>query len=343
MTSSPITYSMFIGPEKEGETRAMRHPDVAETPLRDVNQFGTKTTWEGLKNTVFNLKMGDRKFIGTRHRNEDKSLGDRYDWKTFREIYDISLSFGKGLEVLGLCPEIDIPDEGKFKFIGIYSKNREEWVVTDFGGHCNSVTTIPVYDTLGEIAMEHIFNLTKLTTISLEAKCYKKILDLANKGKTGNVKNLILMDPKEDPDTQNKLKEKGFVLYTMKDIIDKGNTDGKDLVMKEPTPDTIAIICFTSGTTGTPKGAMITHNNIMCEVSIITARGFNFSPDDIYLSFLPLAHVMERLIVSVCFSFGIAVGFFSGNPRDVINDAKVLRPTCMCSVPKIFLRKSFPQ
>ncbi|MCQ2820753.1 MAG: AMP-binding protein [archaeon] len=335
---SPKSYGVFIGEEKPGETRALRHPDIGNNPLKDTNELGTKTIWGGLCNTVFNLKLGNNNFLGTRVKNEDGSLGNKYVWKTYKEVYDLSLSFAKGIMSYDLCPEINIEEEGKFKFLGIYCKNREEWAIGDFGSHCNSVTTIPIYDTLGEIAMEHILKVTHLKTIIVEAKCLKKILSLAEKDKHSSLSNLIILDVEEEVETQKKLEGMGFNLFTMYDIISAGEKAGQDLPVKEPSPDDIAVICFTSGTTGIPKGAMLTHNNIMCEVSVITSKGFIFTPNDIYISFLPLAHVMERLIFSVGFTFGVAIGFYSGNARNLTDDAKILKPTCICGVPRIFLR-----
>ena len=151
MTSSPITYSVFIGKEKPGETRIMRHPDIGDNPLKETNEYGTKTIWEALCNTVFNKKLGDRNFLGTRAKNPDGTLGNKYTWKTFKQVHDICQNFARGISILGLCPEIEIENEGTFKFLGIYSKNREEWGIADLGSHCNSVTIVPVYDTLGKL------------------------------------------------------------------------------------------------------------------------------------------------------------------------------------------------
>ncbi len=127
----------------------MRHPDIGENPLRETNEYGTTTIWGGLCNTIFNKKLGDRNFLGTREKNPDGTLGNKYIWKTFKETYDLCINFAKGVSLLDLCPEINIEEEGTFRFLGIYSKNREEWAIADLGSHCNSIAIVPVYDTLG--------------------------------------------------------------------------------------------------------------------------------------------------------------------------------------------------
>lgn len=338
MTSSDMQYSVFIGEEKEGETRIMRHIDIEDQPLKTENEFGTKTIWEALIYTIEKKKLGDKKFIGTRKTGADNKLAKNYEWKTFNQIKELSENFAKGAEELNLCPETNIETEGKFRFMGIYSKNREEWMIADLGSHCNSVTVVPIYDTLGEESMQYIFKLTQLTTIVVEAKNLNKILNIVNKKQHSNISNLIVLDSTQCTDIQNKLFEAGIQIHTLESIIEKGQKS--EVKLKPSTPDSIATICFTSGTTGVPKGVMITHKSLLCEISIITSKRFIFSSNDIYLSFLPLAHMMERLIITVCISFGIGVGFFSGNPRNVIDDAKTLKPTCICAVPRIFQRIS---
>ena len=59
---------------------------------------------------------------------------------------------------------------------------------------------------------------------------------------------------------------------------------------------------------------------------------------DIYLSFLPLAHIMETLIMAVLVSRGIRIGFYNGDAKKLLEDAQILKPTCMCGVPRIFQR-----
>lgn len=76
------------------------------------------------------------------------------------------------------------------------------------------------------------------------------------------------------------------------------------------TPSDILTFSYTSGTTGFPKGAMITHKNIVSVIAI--AQEENLVPSDVYLSYLPLPHILERLAVSSILSFGCSIGFYRG-------------------------------
>ncbi|PKI59210.1 hypothetical protein CRG98_020373, partial [Punica granatum] len=78
-----------------------------------------------------------------------------------------------------------------------------------------------------------------------------------------------------------------------------------------PKPDDIATICYTSGTTGTPKGAVLTHGNLIANVAGSTFS-VKFYPSDVYISYLPLAHIYERVNQVMTVYFGVAVGFYQG-------------------------------
>ena len=203
----------------------------------------------------------------------------------------------------------------------------------------DTITIVTIYDTLGDIALEHIFTQTKLTTIVIEAKVLKKLYNLAKAERTGQVKNLIVLDKNEDEQTCEDLKSLEFNIFTWDQVAQEGEEKGKDIELHLPGPDSISTINYTSGTTGNPKGAKVAHNSIILNTDVIEMLGLYLKEEsDIYLSFLPLAHIMETLIMSVLVSRGIPIGFYNGDAKKLIDDAKILRPTAMCGVPRIFQR-----
>ena len=208
-----------------------------------------------------------------------------------------------------------------------------------FGAIRDSITIVTVYDTLGDIALEYIFNQTKLTTIVIESKTLEKFYHLAKDGKTGQIKNLIVLDKEENEKSCEELKQLEFNILTWDEVEKEGKEKGKDLNLELPSPDSISTINYTSGTTGNPKGAKVSHNSIILNTDVIEMLGlFLKEESDIYLSFLPLAHIMETLIMAVLVSRGIPIGFYNGNAKTLLEDAKILHPTCMCGVPRIFQR-----
>ena len=335
-SSSPTQYGVFIGDIKDGETQVLRHPEIKSHPLRETNSFNTRTTWESLLYVMHTLNKKNSDFLGTRKCFSKNVYDSKYTWKTYQQVHDEALLFSKGLEELELCPQVTSNNNEVFKFLGIYSRNNEQWVISELGCHANSVTVVTIYDTLGDNAMEYIFNQTQMTSLLLETKGLNKILLLARNSRLAKVKNLIIIDYQEESNEIKELQQLGLYVFTYQQILSKG----KDSVIQltPAQPDTICIVCYTSGATGAPKGAMIPHKALLAEVEILTASGFNLQPHDMYLSFLPLAHIMEQLIMNVALSFGLRIGFYSGNPALIVEDAKILKPTCLIGVPRIYQR-----
>ena len=332
-----ITYGEFCGPKVEGETQVVRNPATANGELRQTMHLGINTMWDAFDH---NLKVGRNKkpFIGYRKRIGENEFENQYTWVTYEEGEKKILNFCRGLNVMNLCPEIQIEDEDTFRLLGIYSKNRPEWLYAYFGAVRDSITIVTVYDTLGDIALEYIFNQTKLTTIVAEASVLNKILSLSKEGKTCQIKNLIVLDKDDELNLCEELKKQGFNIFTFEEVEKTGEDQGKDVEFHTPGPDTISTINYTSGTTGNPKGAKVSHNSIILNTDVIEMLGLYLKDSDIYLSFLPLAHIMETLIMAVLVSRGIRYGFYSGDHKKLLEDAQILKPTAMCGVPRIFQR-----
>jgi len=89
-------------------------------------------------------RIPDELFLGTR---DFKQEGGPYVWKTWAQIDRIAKDLAQGMRVLNLLPEIE--NEGIWKFMGIYSKNREEWIITELASISQAGTTVAFYDTLG--------------------------------------------------------------------------------------------------------------------------------------------------------------------------------------------------
>ena len=333
-----ITYGEFCGPKVEGETQIIRNPATVNGELRQIMHLGINTMWDAF---AYNLKVGRnlKQFVGYRKRKNKNELEDKYTWVTYEEGEKKILNFCRGLNVMNLCPNTQIDNDDCFRLLGIYSKNRPEWLYAYFGAVRDSITIVTVYDTLGDVALEYIFNQTKLTTVVAEAKVLKKLLALAKEDKTCQIKNLIVLDMEDDIPTCDELKNLGFNIFTFDEVEKTGEDQGKDVEFHTPGPETISTINYTSGTTGNPKGAKVSHNSIILNTDVIEMLGLYLKEEsDIYLSFLPLAHIMETLIMAVLVSRGIKIGFYNGDAKKLLDDAKILKPTCMCGVPRIFQR-----
>ncbi|KAK6265851.1 hypothetical protein QUC31_016688 [Theobroma cacao] len=127
----------------------------------------------------------------------------------------------------------------------------------------------------------------------------------------------------------------GVQVVTYSKLLSQGHSNLQPFC--PPKPDDVATICYTSGTTGTPKGVVLTHENLIASIAgcCISTK---FNPSDIYISYLPLAHIYERSNQIISVYFGAAVGFYQGDNMKLMDDMAALRPTIFCSVPRLYNR-----
>lgn len=111
---------------------------------------------------------------------------------------------------------------------------------------------------------------------------------------------------------------------------------------KLPKPEDVCIICYTSGTTGVPKGAMLTHKGTIASCSSalqqVSAGGVDITSEDVLISYLPMAHSYERLLQGSMYICGARIGFFQGDIRKLMDDIKELQPTLFPCVPRLLNR-----
>mmetsp|Transcript_33475 Transcript_33475/g.51401 ORF Transcript_33475/g.51401 Transcript_33475/m.51401 type:complete len:295 (+) Transcript_33475:726-1610(+) len=99
------------------------------------------------------------------------------------------------------------------------------------------------------------------------------------------------------------------------------------------------MFCYTSGTTGDPKAVMISHGNLLSAANgALCVGGLQFYDTDVWISYLPLAHSLEKVLFCVALMDNVSIGYYSGDPLKLLDDMKVLRPTLFPSVPRLFNR-----
>jgi long-chain acyl-CoA synthetase len=159
MESKPQSYGKYLSKEKlPGESKILRNINLPEDSDHCKLFKGTMSTLKEV--VIHNLnECPDKLFMGTRvpiTGDAGNSFGE-YQWKTFKQTYNESLAISKYLYNENLVPTIT-NEEGTFRFLGLYSKNREEWVTTDISCMLSAVTSVPLYDTLGKESMEYILD-----------------------------------------------------------------------------------------------------------------------------------------------------------------------------------------
>lgn len=102
------------------------------------------------------------------------------------------------------------------------------------------------------------------------------------------------------------------------------------------------MICYTSGTTGIPKGALLTHINLVSVGTVcrdyILELASDIGANDYYISYLPMGHAFEHFMQTSCIALGMGIGFSLGDTRKIVDDFKALRPSVFASVPRVLER-----
>ncbi|MGH0180784.1 UNVERIFIED_CONTAM: hypothetical protein FKN15_019052 [Acipenser sinensis] len=232
---------------------------------------------------------------GLRISGEGPCLGFRkpkgpYEWISYKEVSDQAEFLGSGLLHRGCLPS---PDQ----FIGVFAQNRPEWVVAELACYTYSMAVVPLYDTLGEEAMVHILNIAEISMVICDKpEKAGTLLTNVEQSLTPGLKTVILMNSC-DAALLERGRNCGVEILQFRDIVEQGRQNHKAPV--PPRPEDLAVVCFTSGTTGKPKGAMITHGNIASNTSSvikILEGSFVIRQEDVTISYLPLAHMFERMI-----------------------------------------------
>jgi long-chain acyl-CoA synthetase len=230
----------------------------------------------------------------------------------------------------------DEHDGRLYRFFGIYAPNREEWVVASIASTHFSLVSVPLYDSLGTDAMEYILNQTGMRVVLCTAHNAVKLLAQRREGKAALLQTIIQFEPiaAEQREEASRL---GLQLLDYAASLVQGRATQKPL--RPPQPTDVYTLSYTSGTTGNPKGAILTHRAMVAALAGLRAR-FEVRSDDVHLSFLPLAHIYERLVHETFYYYGASIGFWRGDILTIRDDLALLKPTLLPGVPRLFSRFS---
>jgi long-chain acyl-CoA synthetase len=237
-------------------------------------------------------------------------------WKKFSicEYVELTNDLSYGMLALGIQPSDKI---------GIVSSNRPEWNMLDFAAMQIGAVSIPIYPTISQNDYSHILNHAEMKMIFIEGKELRTKL----KPILPEIKTLKEIFTFSDENSEYKYLDQLITLG-------KENRQPDKLAQLKASikPDDLATIIYTSGTTGSQKGVMLSHQNIVSQLKSLESIPAKWSNKA--LSFLPLCHAYERMLVYLYQYLGMSV-YYAESLGTIAENIKEINPTMMSCVPRL--------
>ncbi|MGO9120293.1 MAG: AMP-dependent synthetase/ligase [Desulfomonilaceae bacterium] len=255
-------------------------------------------------------------------REKDLGIWQRVTWK---EYWDHVCLFTLGLRQLGL-------ERGDK--VSILGDNCREWLYADLAAQCSSAVTVGIYPTDVASQVKYILeNSESKFIVAKDQEQVDKVLEV--KDDLPGLKKIIVVDMK------GLRRYKDPMIISFKDVEALGRTlHEQDPYLFENTVNStrsedVAIIVYTSGTTGQPKGAMISHRNVIAMIRGL-AQVLGFRQNDSFVSALPLCHIAERMFSLIFPMWAGCTVNFAESVATLQEDMSEISPTAFLNVPRIW-------
>ncbi|KAL9271915.1 Long chain acyl-CoA synthetase 4-like protein [Drosera capensis] len=286
---------------------------------------GMITCWDVFSKAA--EKYPDNPMLGSRKTIDGKA--GPYEWLRYKEVYDKVIRLGKSIRAIGV---------GQGGRCGIYGVNCAEWIISMEACNAHGILCVPLYDTLGAGAVEFIIRHAEVSIAFVEEKKLPELLKtLMN---TKEYLKTVVSFGKVTLEQQEEARNHGLTIYAWEEFMQLDIEEEYELPAKKKTD--VCTIMYTSGTTGDPKGVLISNESILALIAGV--KHFLISVkealhvEDVYLSYLPLAHIFDRVIEECIIFHGAQIGFWRGDVKLLLDDLGELRPTIFCAVPRVLDR-----
>ncbi|KAK7366684.1 hypothetical protein VNO80_08681 [Phaseolus coccineus] len=263
------------------------------------------------------------------HREIVDGKAGKYKWLTYQEVYDLVIKVGNSIRFCGY---------GEGVKCGIYGANSAEWIMSMEACNAHGLYCVPLYDTLGAGAVEFIICHAEVSIAFAEEKKIPELLKTFPNA-TKHLKTIVSFG-KVTHEQKQEVEKFGLAIYSWDEFLQVGQNKSYDLPIKKRSD--ICTIMYTSGTTGDPKGVLISNESIITLLAgvkrLLESVNEQLSEKDVYISYLPLAHIFDRVIEETFIWHGASIGFWRGDVKLLIEDIGELKPTIFCAVPRVLDR-----
>ncbi|KAF2217974.1 hypothetical protein CERZMDRAFT_30709 [Cercospora zeae-maydis SCOH1-5] len=357
----PFTVEVQGAEKKEGETIPRRNVRTKDQ-LKSTPEEGVNTIFDILKRS--SQKYGNAKALGKRKliklHEENKKVKKTvdgveqevdkkwtyyelspYEYMSFTEYEQLALNVGCSFRALGM---------NAHDRVHIFAATHPYWLATAHGAQSQSMPIVTAYDTLGEEGLKHSLQQTHAKAIFLDPHLLTKLIKPLQE--TKDIQHVIYNDDNSPTRQVDEAQTKANVeklkqahpqlsVHSFTEFIELGKQNKVEPT--PPSPDDLCCIMYTSGSTGAPKGVLLTHKNVVAAITgVDVIVGPYLGPGDGLLTYLPLAHILEFVFESACLYWGGAMGY--GNPK-TISDASMrncrgdiaeFKPSILVGVPAVW-------
>jgi long-chain acyl-CoA synthetase len=240
--------------------------------------------------------------------------GTWHEW-SFSELGAAVRELARGLAALGLEPG---------DRVALLGETRPEWTLADAAVLAAGLVTVPVYHTNSPDECRYVVDHSGARAIIVEDEEQLRKIE-AVRGELPGLEHIVSMVPAGDTTSVADLRSRS------------AETPDHELQRRLDAvePDDVATIVYTSGTTGPPKGCMLTHRNVLFTGEAYVEQ-IHLRPPAVLFMFLPLAHALARVVQMVSIQYGCTLAFWSGDSRRLVDDVGTAAPTHFPSVPRVF-------
>jgi len=265
-------------------------------------------------------RLFDFPYFQLENHNLKKAFSTKYNnsWESIstQEYIDKANQLSRGLLNLGIKPND--------KIAIISSNNRTEWNICDIGILQTGAQNVPIYPTICKEDYEYVLNHSEAI--------YCFVSDIEVLGKVNHIKENTKLKGVFTFDAIDNEKSWTAVLDLGKENANQKEVEERKDAVK---PEDLATLIYTSGTTGRPKGVMLSHQNIVTNVLAAKKRVPLTDGKDIALSFLPICHIFERMILYLYQYCGVSI-YFAESIEKLSENAQEIKPNIMTAVPRLY-------